>query len=45
MAGQGSDPNAQIPPEQALHIIHNFLAIQFPLLHPPSGVAPPQPDP
>jgi hypothetical protein len=22
------------PPEQALHIIHNFLATQFPLLHP-----------
>jgi hypothetical protein len=32
--GLPADPNAQIPPEQALHIIHNFLAIQFPLLHP-----------
>lgn len=27
-------PEAEIPPEQALHIIHNFLAIRFPLLHP-----------
>jgi phospholipase C len=32
--GLPADPTAQIPPEQALHIIHNFLAIQFPLLHP-----------
>jgi phospholipase C len=32
--GLPKDPNAEIPPEQALHIIHNFLAIQFPLLHP-----------
>ena len=32
--GLPDDPNAAIPPEQALHIIHNFLAIQFPLLHP-----------
>src|SRR5579871_1836611 len=30
--GLPDDPNAAIPPEQALHIIHNFLAIQFPLL-------------
>jgi phospholipase C len=34
--GLPTDPNAEIPPEQALHIIHNFLAIQFPLLHPAS---------
>ena len=32
--GLPADPHAEIPPEQALHIIHNFLAIQFPLLHP-----------
>jgi phospholipase C len=32
--GLPDDPNAAIPPEQALHIIHNFFAIQFPLLHP-----------
>ncbi len=32
--GLPDDPNAEIPPDQALHIIHNFLAIQFPLLHP-----------
>jgi phospholipase C len=32
--GLPADPQAQIPPEQALHIIHNFLAIQFPQLHP-----------
>ena len=32
--GLPADPAAEIPPEQALHVIHNFLAIQFPLLHP-----------
>jgi phospholipase C len=32
--GLPKDPSAEIPPEQALHIIHNFLAIQFPQLHP-----------
>jgi phospholipase C len=32
--GLPADPHAEVPPEQALHIIHNFLAIQFPLLHP-----------
>jgi phospholipase C len=32
--GLPADPNAEIPPEQALNIIHNFLAIQFPLLAP-----------
>ena len=32
--GLPADPQAEIPPEQALHIIHNFLAIQFPQLHP-----------
>ena len=40
--GLPADPKAEIPPDQALHIIHNFLAIQFPLLHPvtPSPAAP-----
>ena len=32
--GLPKDPTVEIPPEQALHVIHNFLAIQFPLLHP-----------
>lgn len=32
--GLPADPDAEVPPDQALHIIHNFLAIQFPLLHP-----------
>lgn len=32
--GLPADPKAEIPPEQALNIIHNFLAIQFPLLAP-----------
>jgi len=32
--GLPADPKAEIPPQQALHIIHNFLAIQFPRLHP-----------
>jgi phospholipase C len=32
--GLPADPAAEIPPEQALHVIHNFFAIQFPLLHP-----------
>jgi hypothetical protein len=27
-------PPSSDPPEHALHIIRNFLAIQFPLLHP-----------
>ena len=40
--GLPADPTAEIPPEQALPIIHNFLAIQFPLLHRPLPV-PPQP--
>jgi phospholipase C len=40
--GLPADPTAEIPPEQALHIIHNFLAIQFPLLHPSPPVVPPQ---
>jgi phospholipase C len=39
--GLPADPNAEIPPEQALHIIHNFLAIQFPLLVPPAPPAVP----
>ena len=34
LEGLPADPQAEIPPEQALHIIQNFLAIQFPLLHP-----------
>ena len=40
--GLPKNPEAEIPPEQALHIIHNFLAIQFPLLHPavPSAAVP-----
>jgi phospholipase C len=32
--GLPTDPNAEIPPEQALHIVHNFLAIYFPQLAP-----------
>ena len=36
--GLPADPEAEIPPERALHIIHNFLAIQFPLLHPAAPV-------
>ena len=32
--GLPADTDAEIPPGQALHILHNFLAIQFPLLHP-----------
>jgi hypothetical protein len=28
--GLPADPKAEVPPEQALHVIHNFLAIQFP---------------
>jgi phospholipase C len=42
IVGLPADPKAEIPPEQALPIIHNFLAIQFPLLHRPLPV-PPQP--
>jgi phospholipase C len=40
--GLPADPKAEIPPEQALHIIHSLLAIQFPLLHPSPPVVPPQ---
>jgi hypothetical protein len=43
--GLPDDPNARVPPEQALHIIHNFLAIQFPLLHPTARERAPRPDP
>jgi phospholipase C len=32
--GLPADPNAEIPPEQALHILQNFAATQFPQLHP-----------
>jgi hypothetical protein len=32
--GLPTDPNAEIPPEQALPIVHNFLAIYFPQLAP-----------
>jgi len=35
MTGQGRDNALD-------HIIHNFLAIQFPLLHPSPPVVPPQ---
>ena len=30
--GLPEDPKAEIPPEQALNIVHNFLALSFPLL-------------
>ena len=30
--GLPKDPKAEIPPEQALNIVHNFLALSFPLL-------------
>ena len=43
--GLPEDPQAEIPPEQALPIIHNFLAIQFPCCtRPPRGPVP-QSDP
>jgi phospholipase C len=32
--GLPKDPKAEIPPEQALHILHSFLALSFPLLAP-----------
>jgi phospholipase C len=32
--GLPADPAAEIPPEQALHILHGFLAIHFPRLAP-----------
>ena len=32
--GLPDDPKAEIPPEQALNILHNFLAISFPRLAP-----------
>jgi phospholipase C len=38
-----ADPKAETPPDHALHIIHNALAIQFPLLHPATPA--PQADP
>jgi len=28
--GLPADPRRRSPPERALHVIHNFLAIQFP---------------
>ncbi len=34
--GLPKDPRAEIPPEQALNILHNFLAQSFPLLVPAS---------
>ncbi|MGC1282446.1 MAG: hypothetical protein WA895_05875 [Streptosporangiaceae bacterium] len=43
--GLPADPQAEIPPAQALHVIHNFLAIQFPLLHPANPGLAPRPDP
>jgi phospholipase C len=36
--GLPADPHASVPPEQALHIIHDFLAIQFPRLHPAAPI-------
>jgi len=42
--GLPEDPAAEVPPEQALHIIHNFLAIHFPLLHPAAQVPAPRAD-
>jgi phospholipase C len=32
--GLPEDPDAEVPPEEALHILHNFLEIFFPQLHP-----------
>jgi phospholipase C len=32
--GLPDDPNAPVPPEQALHVLHNFFAVFFPQLHP-----------
>jgi len=32
--GLPTDPNAEIPPDQALPIVHNFLAVYFPQLAP-----------
>ena len=32
--GLPEDPNAPVPPEQALHVLHNFFAVFFPQLHP-----------
>ena len=43
--GLPKDPKAEIPPEQALNIVHNFLALSFPLLAQtgPSVIAPKPP--
>jgi phospholipase C len=30
--GLPADPGAPVPPQTALHVVHNFFAIQFPLL-------------
>jgi phospholipase C len=32
--GLPEDPDAPVPPEQALHVLHNFFAVFFPRLHP-----------
>jgi phospholipase C len=37
--GLPEDPEADIPPEQALHIVHNFFAISFPRLAAPAATA------
>jgi phospholipase C len=42
--GLPDDPAAAIPPEQALNIVHNFLAISFPLLVPTTPAQLPLPD-
>ncbi|WRZ89646.1 hypothetical protein OHB54_11580 [Streptomyces sp. NBC_01007] len=36
ITGLPDDPNADVPPEQALQIIRDFLAIRFPRLAPPT---------
>lgn len=43
--GLPAHPGTEIPPDRALHIIHNFLAIQFPLLHPAAPGPVPRSDP
>ncbi|MET9897486.1 alkaline phosphatase family protein [Streptomyces sp. NPDC006446] len=39
ITGLPDDPNADVPPEQALQIIRDFLAIHFPRLAPPTTSA------
>jgi phospholipase C len=40
MEGLPTDPHTPVPPEQALHIVHNFLAIYFPRLAPTANGQP-----